>query len=488
MIAGKVLLITPPYHCGVVEAAGRWLPLGFVSIAGALREKGYEVQIYDAMTKYATHEDIRRHIIETRPAIVATGAYTSTAEEATKLLATAKDVDASTVTVIGGVHPTFCYEEMLEADSSVDYVVRGEGEVTFPALVDALCHDSDLAGVPGLAFRRAAEVVTTAERPFIEDLDALKPAWDLLDWEDYTYFIFPGSRLAIVSSSRGCDRDCSFCSQRKFWKQSWRARDPGKLIDEMEMLRDRHGVNVFMLSDEFPTRDRDRWEAILDGLIQRQLGAHILMETTVEDIVRDHDIMDKYRKSGIVHVYIGVEATDQERLDRFHKNIGVEQSREAIRLINSVGMISETSFVFGMPEETKESIAATLRLAEEYDPDFAHFLMIAPWPYADIYGELQPYIEAESYSCYNLIDPVVRSKALSRDELFQESLNCYRTFYMKKLPRWAALKDGFKRNYLLTSMRAIMKNSFLTQHRGRLGKMPKEVEKQFAALEGSGGR
>ncbi len=149
--------------------------------------------------------------------------------------------------------------------------------------------------------------------------------------------------------------------------------------------------------------------------------------------------------------------------------------RSAISLINGAGILSETSFILGVPEETAESIAATLELAKHYDPDYAHFLMLAPWPFADMYPELRPYIETDDFSKYNLVEPVIKPLAMTRDELMGAAVDCYRQFYMGKLPQWNALPDGFRRDYLLGSMQAMLKLSFLKKHGATLGEMPAEV-------------
>ena len=104
------------------------------------------------------------------------------------------------------------------------------------------------------------------------------------------------------------------------------------------MLRDEYGVEVAMLADEVPTLDRDRWIRILDLMIERQVGVKLLMETRVGDIVRDEDIMPKYRQAGVEHIYVGVEAGDQARLNMFKKGTKVEQSRRAIEIINENGL------------------------------------------------------------------------------------------------------------------------------------------------------
>src|SRR6185369_13518083 len=232
------------------------------------------------------------------------------------------------------VHASFCYEEILATDhAKVDYIVRGEGEVTLPELLDCLNAGSDPKNVRGLACWRDGQVVVTPKAPYIHDLDNLPTAWDLVEWPIYTYRAKNNARLAIVSSSRGCLSKCSFCSQQLFWSQSWRARSAENFVAELEMLSQKYGVEVAMLSDELPTCDRQRWERILDLMIERHVPVKLLMETRVDDIIRDADIMLKYRRAGVDHIYVGVETGSQETLDLFKKDTQVEQSKQAIDLI-----------------------------------------------------------------------------------------------------------------------------------------------------------
>ena len=122
------------------------------------------------------------------------------------------------------------------------------------------------------------------------------------------------------------------------------------------------------------------------------------METRAEDIIRDRDILWKYKKAGIIHIYVGTEATEQDSLEFMKKSLKIEESKEALRLLREIGIITETSLILGFPNDTEESIARTIEKAKEFNPDFAHFLAIAPWPYSDMYQELKPYIEVFDYT------------------------------------------------------------------------------------------
>ncbi|MCL4534144.1 MAG: cobalamin-dependent protein [Bacteroidetes bacterium] len=476
----RVLLVTPPYHAGVVESAGTWPHVGFIYIAGEVRRAGHEVAIYDAMSEFHTIEEIRQRLRDYCPDFVGVSAKTPALYAAVEVAKAAKEEIPRVFTALGGIHPTFCFREVLSAYPEVDFVVRGEGEQTLPELLAALeekAYDpaAKLSSVRGIAYRENGEIAVTPTRPFIHNLDSLVPAWDLVNWADYKLHFVEGSRVATVSSSRGCSNECGFCSQQKFWQRTHRCRRPAPFLAEMEHLHEWYGVNYVMLTDEYPTRDRARWEAILDGLIERKLPVKLLIETCVADILRDADLMEKYREAGVWHIYVGVEGTNQERLDLFKKNIQCEHSRRAIELINGADIISETSFILGVPEETPESIASTLDLAKHYAPHYAHFLMLAPWPFADMYERLRPYIEEEDLSHYNLVEPVIKPMDMSREELMAAAVDCYRRFYMWQLPRWHTMPDGFKREYLLGSMEAMLKLSFLKKHGHGLGEMPAEV-------------
>ena len=480
----KILLITPPYHSGVVESAGRWPNLGFIYIAGEVEKAGFEVDIYDAMSTFDTYEQIRERIKNSNARFVCSTAITATINDAIKVLAVAKEELEGVTTILGGVHPTFCYEEILNDNDTVDYCILGEGELTSPELLKAITDNNDISHVQGIAYKDNGKVCKTEARPFIEDLDSLTPAWHLVNWSDYPLYFIDNSTVAIVSSSRGCIHKCVFCSQHKFWQGTYRDRDPEKFVNEIEHIATTYGVNVFFIADEYPTNSRERWEKILELLTEKNLGIHILMETCIQDIIRDADIIDRYRQAGILFIYVGVEATSEQRLEEFKKETGFEDSKQALKIVREAGMIIESSLILGMPNETPETIKETLRLAKEYNADFMHFLLLAPWPYADMYESLKPYIEVHDFSKYNLVEPVIKPVNMTRDALMKAVLNCYKEYYMAKLPQWTKMKDyPLKKSCIIKGMKAIIENSFLKDHMKGLGGMPKGVLKLVENLD-----
>ncbi len=480
----RVLLVTAPYHSGVVEAAGVWLPLNFVYVAGAARAAGAEVRIYDAMSLFTSHGDVAKVIEEFRPDVVGTTAITATEPDSRVICETAKRWNPGVRTLVGNVHATFCWQELLE-DPNVDFVARGEGEPVIADLVRAMAAGEGYEKIQGLAFRRDGVPFSNAPRQLVADLDALEPAWDLVDWQLYWYRPRPEGRLAIASSARGCSQRCSFCSQQKFWGRTWRGRDPVKFVEELEMLRDRHGVRVAMLSDETPTSSRARWERILDLMIERGTGVEILMETRVDDVIRDEDILPKYARAGVSHVYVGVESTSQSTLDLYQKDIKVNESKKAIDLINSHGIVSETSFVLGTPEETAASVRKTVELAKWYAPDMAFFLALTPWPYADIAPQLETRIATRDYRRYNLVEPVMKPDNMTVEELHGELHRATGHFFRHKFENLGKLSPE-KRSFMVRVLKLLIEKSYLGDEMRRMAghaQMPESVRAMLADVE-----
>ncbi len=468
----------------MAEISGRWIPLNFVSLAGSARQAGLSAEIYDAMAMDHGYPRIEERLRSSGATYLASSALTSTVAEALKIMALAKRINPALVTLLGGIHPTFMFRELLESSSSVDYIIMGEGEVTLAELLTTLEEGGEPATVPGIAFRRGGEIVLTPRRPLMGCIDDLPMAWDLLEWEEYSYFILPGSRLGAIATSRGCLNSCRFCSQHRFWENSWRGRDPRKVAEELTYLYETYGVNVFLIVDEHPAKDKVRWEELLELLMVRGLPISLIMESRAQDIIRDRGILWKYRKAGVVHISLGAESTDQELLDSLRKEQTGEEVREALILLREEGIVSEASFMVGFPRESPESVKRTLQQAQSLNPDIANFMAFTPWPSMELHGEVGPYILSHDYSRYNLVDPVVQPAAMTLAQVESAINACFRKFNMGKIIEIMTMKDDFRRGYLLRASKLMMGSSFIMKKLagGMLGTLPgkiSEVKKRF---------
>ena len=462
----KILFVTAPYHCWGVQVVGTWPPLHLAYLAGAALEAGVEAIIFDAMNKRVSFDEIRAEIERFKPDYVMTLDYlpvtgaisTATVPDCLRILNIAKETDPAIVTLLGGPHPSFMYQEIFEdAANRVDYVLMGEPEQTLKQLLAAL-PEGTAESVKGIAYRHGQQVVANAHQPHIVDLDSLAPAWHLLDWNDYNYLVEPYGKMASILTSRGCDMDCAFCSQRMYWREDWRCRKPEKVIAEMEHLINTYQISFFTLIDPYPTKIRERWELYLDLLIEKKLGVYLLIETRVEDIIRDADILHKYREAGIIHVYLGAESADKDVLNSLNKGTDFNQNKQALDLLRAAEIITEASFMIGFPTETWDSIQNTIDSAIYLNPDIAVFPVVTPMPFTPLFKDMRERIRVFDYSKYNLVTPIVEPYQMTMAEITKALGSCYMQFYGNKMHEVVALEDGFKRRYMLSAFMLMMKD------------------------------
>jgi anaerobic magnesium-protoporphyrin IX monomethyl ester cyclase len=457
----RVLLIHPNYHSGGAEIAGKWPPAWAAYIAGALRQAGYaDVGFIDAMTNDLSEEAVRTLLAREQPDLIGVTAITPAIYKAERLLQIAREVHPQAVTVLGGIHGTFMYQQVLAEAPWIDAVVRGEGEAIIVNLVRALAQGRwprERASIRGIAYTDGGTVVATPAEPTIKDLDTIRPDWQILQWHKYVY-IPMNVRVAIPNFARGCPFTCSFCSQWKFWRD-YRVRDPVKVVDEIESLVRDHQVGFFILADEEPTIHRKKFVRFCEELASRRLPVLWGINTRVTDILRDEKLLPLYRRAGLIHVSLGTEAAAQLKLERFHKETTIAQNKRAIALLRAHGIVAEAQFIVGLENETRETLDETYRMALDWKPDMANWAMYTPWPFSDLFREMGDKVEVFDFEKYNFVTPIVKPDAMERTELLDGVMRNYRRFYLRKsFLEYPWIRDRTKRRYMLGCLKAFLKS------------------------------
>jgi anaerobic magnesium-protoporphyrin IX monomethyl ester cyclase len=461
----RVVFVHPNYHSGGAEIAGNWPPAWVAYLAGHLRLAGFDdIHFVDAMTNHLTEDQLRERLAELDPDIIGCTAITPSIYMAERVLEIAKETCPRAVRVLGGIHATFMYKQVLSEAPWIDVIVRGEGEEIFADLVKTVAEGrwpADRQKIKGLAYADGETIVATGAAPTVKDLDKITPDWSLLEWSKYTYVPL-GVRVAIPNMARGCPFTCSFCSQWKFWRD-YRVRDPKKVVDEIEALVRDHDVGFFILADEEPTINRKKFIQFCEELIARGLPDKIKwgINTRVTDIIRDKELLKFYRKAGLVHVSLGTEAAAQLKLDQFNKETRVADNREAIRLLREADIFTEAQFIVGLDNETPETLEETFQLCWEWQPDLANWAMYTPWPFTPLYQEIRDKVEVFDFSKYNFVTPIMAPKAMTRAELLDGVMKNYRRFYSRKaLFHYPWRGTGFRRRYLLGCLKAFLRAGF----------------------------
>jgi anaerobic magnesium-protoporphyrin IX monomethyl ester cyclase len=374
----RILLINPPHRAiGSRIPEEQLPPLGLLSIGGPLIDAGFRVELLDAEFGPMSAAEIVERTLVFRPDVVMLGHSGSTSAHRTvmDIAARIKDVAAGTLIVYGGVHPTYHWEDILNESSHIDYIVRGEGELTATLLARSLAGKSGAENIDGIAFRKNGKAFATPPALMIENLDDFRVGWELIDHGRYSYW--GHMRAVVVQFSRGCPYLCSYCGQRGFWTR-WRHRDPVKFAQELARLHRDHGVELINFADELPTGSRKAWKAFLEALIAENVDLTLVGSTRAGDIVRDADILHLYKKAGVIRFLLGIESYDETTLKNIKKGTTSKEDQEAIRLLRQHGIISMATYVVGFEEETDRDYWRSLKHLIMYDPDQIQLLYVTP--------------------------------------------------------------------------------------------------------------
>ncbi|MDQ0466792.1 anaerobic magnesium-protoporphyrin IX monomethyl ester cyclase [Caulobacter ginsengisoli] len=375
----RILLINAPHpSIGSRIPDDHLPPLGLLAVGGPLIDDGHRVKLLDAEFGPMSTASILREVVTYRPDAVLFGHSGSTSGHPViaALSRAVAQVLPDAWIVYGGVFPSYHWREVLDEEPQVDVIVIGEGEETGRRVMAALENNRPLSDIPGVAFRTAeGRARSTGPAPMIQDLDACRIGWELIDHARYSYW--GGKRAVVAQFSRGCPHLCNYCGQRGFWTK-WRHRDPVKFARELADLARNHGVEVINFADENPTSSRRVWKAFLEALIAENVKLILVGSTRADDIVRDADILHLYRQAGWERFLLGLESTDEATLQMIRKGGATATDREAVRLLRKHGILSMASWVVGFEEETDADHWRGLRQLLAYDPDQVQLLYVTP--------------------------------------------------------------------------------------------------------------
>jgi anaerobic magnesium-protoporphyrin IX monomethyl ester cyclase len=379
----KILLLLPPKLNEMKRDVGALMispHIGVAYIAAYLRSAGHAVSIADAVAECLNPHDIGNILSKTKPDIVGLSAMTDRIHDAAAIAELVKKNNPKIKTVVGGSHPSALPKETLAEFDSFDYAVFGEGEETFAEFVKALENNCDTSHIPGLAFRNGSKPEKGPARPRIENLDTLPtPAFDLFKLDRYLAFYTRSAsvRELPVSTARGCPFECAFCS--KVMGERVVYRSVKNVVDEISYHHERFGAIQFVMTDESFTLSLNRTSVFCDLFMERGLHKYInwIVHSRIE-VTRE--ILMKMRKANCTHITYGLEAGNQEILDKNAKKITLEKSMNAVKWAREAGMVTDGNFILGLPYENAGTIKDTIRFAVRCNPDYASFFLFVPYP------------------------------------------------------------------------------------------------------------
>lgn len=463
-MGNKVLLLEPPVIIRHEEFHQCLPPLGLLYIASYLRENGHEVKILDACVegwmnripfekgwdyKGLTKEEVKQAVLEFAPDIVGISWKFSRQERAFNIaLSSVKESVKNATVVIGGAHPSSNPVDVLKR-YDIDYIVLGEGEVTFKKLIDSLNEKESKAKLDGIAFRENGKFVINEKISYIRELDLLPfPARDILPTEKYLNDNlaneFKGDvreyPKSTIITSRGCPERCTFCAIKGIWGRTYRTRSPENVIDEIDEMINKYGIKEVHFLDDNLTLDKKRASGIFDLIIKRGLNFHWRTPNGVSSKTLDPELISKMKQSGCYRLSLGIESGNVKILNKvIKKNLDLENVKQVNRWIKNAGLECEGFFILGMPGENADTIKDTIRLALEMDLDSAAFFSAQPYPGTELFKLCteKGYIDIRSSEYLATFNPSVDTPFLSKGELkqFQRIAN-YSILMKNKKPHW----------------------------------------------------
>ncbi len=420
----RVLLVKPDGRKGLGFASDL-IPIGLEYIAAAIDEVVDNVNIIDMELE---HAPLQYFLDSFRPDLVGITMSATDHDEGLRIANIAKENGCTTV--LGGYHPTAIPDELL-SHQQVDLIVRGEGEGTMKELVQK----GSARNVLGLSYKEEGKIVHNADRPLIEDLDSLPfPARHLRRHEYREHVAFDGERdRDVISASRGCWGQCSFCCEPMMNKSHQRFRSPENVIEELVEIASFHkGKPLYILvTDPNFMGSPRRVDHLCNLLHESKLDIRFSVLVRADSIARNQELVKKMCKNGILNYEMGIESPKAEDLRNIQKGITLEMQEKAVKILRSNGAWAGGTFVIGLPYQTEEEIKGFPLYAKKIGLSGVGFGVATPFPGTRLHRdmELDCLIVERDWTKYDEMHSVFELKNVSRERLEELATYCHAKFW-----------------------------------------------------------
>lgn len=345
--------------------------LGIGYVAATLMQCGFVVRVLDFRQK---REFILETVRRVDPTLVGFSLiFQYYVPNFGKLASYLRDNGVTCHFTAGGHYPSLRYQETLRDMPQLDSVVRFEGELTATELIQSLTGGRDWRQVAGIAYRERDSYVATAPRPLIADLDSLPfPARPL-----ESQLTILGRKVSPILASRGCCRDCSFCSIRQFYGHvpghKVRVRSPRNVVQEMSKLHEEDATSIFLFQDDdFPVWGQfgRRWlDEFVASLWAAKLCGRVLWKISCRSDEIEPRLFAYMRDAGLYVVYLGIESGNEVGLQTLNKRLNVNDNLQAVTTLKSLGLAFTYGFMLFDPSSTFDSVKTNVRFLRKITAD-----------------------------------------------------------------------------------------------------------------------
>lgn len=386
-----------------------YLPrVGTATLGAILKNRGYECDLWFQAMSPVTNEQLEQYDI------VGISSISSTISDAYRLADSLEQTRAAVV--MGGPHVTFMPEEALE---HCDYVVRGEGDVTFPALVEALGKGESPEAIPGLAYRLPDGDIRFTGRADLVDFENL-PSPDF----SLSPQVEPGKPPPIITTSRGCPYNCTFCSVTPVFGRRYRFKRTDQVITELRPLK---GRSVCFGDDNF-CANRARTKSLLREMIARDVVPLTWSGQMCVGAGTDEELLDLMHQTRCRIMYVGIESIIPETLKKFGKAHHLDDIERCVKNLHKHDIGIHGMFVIS-PEDTVDMAQRIVDYALETDIDTIQIFSLIPFPGTAAYEEFQGELLHRDWKYFEGMHVVIRPRKCSAYDMQMAIANGMRRFY-----------------------------------------------------------
>src|SRR6267378_2805872 len=425
----NVLLLSMPDSFEHMPSIVIRMPNGaLASLAGNI-DPHHKVAVADLiLVQQRVRETIERLVRQMQPDIVGLSVMTFQRETAKKVIALVRNLQPETRIVVGGYDPSLAPEAYMDDPSAVDFIVRGEGEITLRELLRAIENNTGYDRIAGLSYRCGDRFHHNPDRRVnsLESGEIKLPNRKARVLSGYTML---GRQVDIIETSRGCTFDCSFCSIIEMRGRNFFTYSFDRVLADIRDARD-HGARTIFLVDDNITLNVKRFEALCEAIIAAGLHTIDYFVQGMTSAIANHGetLAPLMRRAGFRYVFLGIEnilENDLEFLKASAKNTERTNGQntgnatlKAIDYIHRNQMYVVGGLIVGSPSDTRESIEANLEFARRY-VDWPYIQHPTPYPRKPMTNDFrdQGLIMSERLEEYDGTTAVVRTQHLPAEEV-----------------------------------------------------------------------
>jgi hopanoid C-3 methylase len=415
-------------------------PLGLELVAAAARAAGHSCKIIDLQVD--SHAHFHATVGRWRPHAIAFSCnYLANVPEIIDLSRATKAWYPHCFILVGGHSASFTADAILaDGDGAIDCVLRGEGEAGIVPLLEAAADDAKAAAqVPG-----AVTAYGTGPAPhFVENLDALAPARDLLPHRR-KYFFGILDPAASIEFSRGCPWDCSFCSAWTFYGRSYRLKSPECIVEDLATIRE---PGVFIADDVAFVHNKHGF-AVGEAIARAGLRKQFYLETRGDVLLRNKEVFEYWKSLGLSYMFLGLEALDEDSLAKYRKRISLGQNFEALEFARRLGVAVAINIIAD-PDWDERRFAALREWCLEI-PEIVNISVNTPYPGTETWHTEARRLVTRDYRLFDIQHSVLPTR-LPREAFYRELLQTQRVLHAKHF-HWRSAR-GAAREALKLALR-----------------------------------